>query len=297
MSLDATHQHDGHPPDIVVLDSITHLDASHQGSVAIAASHGGGYTAKVAISVGLRGLIASDAGVGRDQAGIAVLVLADDVGLAAATLDYRSSRIGQGKDCAEHGIVSFVNDAARRLDCAPGDTAYDTARRMMHATAVAPQQVSLAEARFAITDPKAPIPVWGIDSASLAVETDRGAILVTGSHGALLGDRPETALKADAYAAVFNDAGAGPDGRGRSRLAALDDRQIAAVTVSAHSAVIGSAASSYADGVISHVNRRATAYGAVVGMPAKTFIDLLLNAAAVRSPMKPTTADLDGNVL
>jgi len=279
MSLDAAHEQDGHPPDIVVLDSITHLDASHRGSVAIAASHGGGYTAKVAITVGLRGLIASDAGVGRDKAGIAVLALADDVGLAAATLDYRSSRIGHGNDCAEQGIVSFVNDAARRLGCAPGHTAQETARRMLDAKAVQPQQVSLAEARFAITDPKAPIPVWGIDSASLAVDTDRGAILVTGSHGALLGDRPQTALKADAYAAVFNDAGAGPDGRGRSRLAALDERQIAAVTVSADSAVIGSAASSYADGVISHVNRCAAGYGAVVGMPVTTFIDLLLNNA------------------
>jgi len=161
------------------------------------------------------------------------------------------------------------------LGVTPGDTALAAAHAMRRATPVPPQQISLTEARFAITTATAPIPVWGIDSASLACDTDRGAVLVTGSHGALLGDRPHTALKADAYAAVFNDAGAGPDGRGRSRLPALDERGIAAVTVSADSAVIGDAASSYADGVISFVNECAARYGATVGMPVKRFIDLL----------------------
>ena len=36
-----------------------------------------------------------------------------------------------------------------------------------------------------------------------------GAIVVTGSHGGLLGGKPETALKYDALAALFNDAGIG----------------------------------------------------------------------------------------
>ncbi len=77
-----------------------------------------------------------------------------------------------------------------------------------------------------------------------------GAIVVTGSHGGLLGGKPETALKYDALAALFNDAGIGIDEAGTTRLAALDARGIAAATVAADSARIGDARSTYEDGIL-----------------------------------------------
>ena len=51
-----------------------------------------------------------------------------------------------------------------------------------------------AEARFVLRDNPAEPRVWGLDSNSLVRPEDAGAILVTGSHGGLLGGRPESAI-------------------------------------------------------------------------------------------------------
>src|SRR5206468_7568983 len=103
--------------------------------------------------------------------------------------------------------------------------------------------------------------VWALDSASLVAPEHHDAIVLTGSHGGLLGGRPETALKYDVRAAFYNDAGIGIDEAGVSRLPALDDRRIAAATVSAATARIGEARSTYEDGILSRVNRHAAAFG------------------------------------
>ena len=102
--------------------------------------------------------------------------------------------------------------------------------------------------------------------------------MLTGSHGGLLGGRPETALKYDVRAAFYNDAGIGIDEAGVSRLPALDERGIAAVTVSAATARIGEARSTYEDGILSRVNRHAAAFGLAPGMPARDAVALLRRA-------------------
>ena len=84
---------------------------------------------------------------------------------------------------------------------------------------------------------------------------DAGAIAVTGSHAALFRGRPDNVISVDLFAVFFNDAGVGLDNAGIRRLADLENRGIIAATVSAESAEIGSARSSYDDGIVSHSNR------------------------------------------
>lgn len=266
---------DADGPQPAVADSITELGSDHRGAVAVVASHGGRYTASVAMTLGLRGLICNDAGVGCAGAGIQALSMLDEIGLAVAALGYLTGRIGDGADCYRNGVITSVNNSAEVLGCRVGQTVREAARLMIAAEPVAPRQGFSTESRFRLDTEDTAVPVWGIDSASLARDTDRGAILVTGSHGALLGNRPHTALKAPARAALFNDAGGGPDGRGRTRLPVLDERGIAAVTVSASSAVIGSARSTYEDGLVSFANLRAAEHGARPGMPAAAFVELV----------------------
>jgi len=117
-------------------------------------------------------------------------------------------------------------------------------------------------------------------AAALVGAAQVGKIVVTGSHGGLLGGRPETALKIDALAALFNDAGIGIDEAGVTRLPALDGRGIAAGTVAATSARIGDARSTYDDGILTRVNRRATALGIAPGMTARQFVDIVRRTAA-----------------
>jgi len=107
-------------------------------------------------------------------------------------------------------------------------------------------------------------------------------VLVTGSHGGLLGGRPDTALKYDALAALFNDAGIGIDEAGVTRLPALEARGIAAGTVAAASARIGDARSTYEDGILSRINPCAAALGITPGITARQFVAITRRIAAER---------------
>ena len=124
--------------------------------------------------------------------------------------------------------------------------------------------------------------MWALNSASLVAPEHALTIVVTGSHGGLLGGRPDTALKYDVLAALFNDAGIGIDEAGVTRLPALDARGIAAGTVTAASARIGDARSTYEDGILSRINTRAAVLGIAPGMTARDFVAIARHAAAER---------------
>ena len=79
---------------VSVLDSITKLTDDHRGQVVVAASHGAEYAAYLAAKGGVRAVILNDAGVGKDRAGISGLPYLDAIGIAAATIGYRTARIG-----------------------------------------------------------------------------------------------------------------------------------------------------------------------------------------------------------
>ena len=269
--------------DILVTDSITKLGADAAGRVAVAASHGGLYAAYLAAKLKLRGVILNDAGVGLDEAGIAGLPYLDALDMAAAVIGHNSARIGDGADMMGRGIVSRVNRAAALLGCAPGQSCAETAAAMRGGLPPATEPPAYAEARFLLRESSGGPPVWGIDSNSLACAEDAGAILVTGSHGGLLGGRPEAAISVPALAAVYNDAGIGIDRAGISRLPALDARGIAAATVSAASARIGDARSAWATGRLSAVNRLAADAGAAAGMSVPEFVERILARARVET--------------
>jgi hypothetical protein len=267
------------PVEASVLHSITKLTPAHAGQVVIAASHGAVYAGYCAALGRVRAVILNDAGVGRDRAGIGCLDYLDALGIAAATADSQSCRIGDGADMRDCGIVSHVNATAAALGCAAGQTVQACAvlmRKARLSEAVVPPQ---AEARFTAREGDGEPRVVVTDSVSLVVAEDAGAIVVTASHGGLLGGDPASAIKADALAAVFSDAGFGKDRAGVTRLPALDRRGIAAVTVSADSARIGDGRSVYVDGILSCVNATAAAMGAVIGDSTQDFIDKVSRAA------------------
>jgi hypothetical protein len=117
-----------------------------------------------------------------------------------------------------------------------------------------------------------------MDSNSLMTPDDDGTVVVTGSHGGLLGGRPETAARAAVFAALYNDADGGVDGAGFTRLPALDARGIAAATYSAWTARIGDGRSAVETGIVSSVNRRAAALGLAPGGTVREAVTLLAEA-------------------
>ena len=263
----------------LVLDSVTHLSDADIGRVACCASHGGVYAAWYAARKGVAAAVLHDAGIGRDRAGIAGLDWMAAQGMPGATIGYRSARIGDGADMMARGLVSFVNAPAARLGIEP-DMPCAEAMARLAAAALPPAAVvqPMGEARQELPG-RGAVRVFALDSNGLVLAADAGRIIVTGSHGGLLGGRPETAVKAAVRAALYNDAGIGIDDAGISRLPALQARGIAGATVDCHSARIGEGMSSFEDGVISALNDRAAAMGGRVGQSARDFVAAMLEHA------------------
>jgi hypothetical protein len=258
------------PAPIVVADSITRVGSEAAGAVVVNASHGGVYAAYLAVKLGAVAAIFNDAGIGRDRAGIGGLDYLEEFGVAAATIGHDTARIGDGADMMARGIITHANRLAASLGVSPGQSCPAAAAALQQAaqTDRAPPE-ALEAAYLLIPEPPR---VWALDSASLVLPEHKDAIVITGSHGGLLGGRPETALKYDVLGALYNDAGIGMDDAGVSRLPALDARGIPTATVSAASARIGDARSTYEDGIVSRVNARAAALGLGEGIGAREFV-------------------------
>ena len=261
------------PEAIVLADTATKLAPAARNGVIVTGSHGGRYAAYLTLKAHPRAVVHNDAGIGRDEAGIAVIGMAQAVGVAAATLSHASCRIGDAADMMARGIVSRANPIAAALGVKAGMAGREAALSLLAARASSRDPEPVEEARRVLGNPAWRRSLVLIDSASLILPEDAGQIIVTGSHGALVGGSPAMALRVHGFAAVFSDAGVGADGAGITRLPALDARAIAGVTVSAASARIGDAASLYEQGTISHANATAVSLGARTGEQLKPRLD------------------------
>jgi hypothetical protein len=267
-----------HPALILTADSITRVGPEAKGAVVVNGSHGGVYAAYVAAKLGVAAAVFNDAGIGRDRAGISGLDYLAALGIPAAAIGHMSARIGDGADMMARGVITHANAPAAALGCDVGASCSKAATALARTSAGGREPPPALESAFLLIA-EAPA-VWALDSASAVGPEHIGAIVVTGSHGGLLGGKPETALKYDARAALFNDAGIGIDDAGITRLAALDRRGIAAATVAAASARIGDARSTYEDGILSRVNACGAALGAAPGATAREFVALVRSTAA-----------------
>ena len=260
------------PAGIVLADTITKLGPETNGAVVVSGSHGGRYCGYLALKAHVRAIILNDAGVGKDHAGIASLADVEKQGLAAATVSNASCRIGDAADMIARGIVSHANGPARAVGVTPGMSGRVAAERLLAAPHVVVTPEPISEGRWVLSEPGWKRRIVLMDSASMIAPEDAGQIVVTASHGALLGGNPKMALQVDGFAGVYNDAGIGIEGWGITRLPALQGRGIAGITVSAASARIGDARSVFEDGVISHANAIAQDMGAEAGVALKPLL-------------------------
>jgi hypothetical protein len=255
-------------PGILSADTITKLPDGATGAVVVSGSHGGRYPGYLAVKAGVRAVIFNDAGIGRNEAGVGSLLYLQALGIAAATVAHTSCLIGDACDMLARGRISRANAEATAVGVVEGEACAEAARRLVKASRQLVEPPYIGENRDELWLPGARHRILLLDSASLVRPDDAGEIIVTGSHGGLIGGDPALALRTDGFAAVFNDAGRS-DGPGTSRLPALDRRGIAAVTVAASSASIGDAASTFCDGIISAANGAASRWGARPGDPLR----------------------------
>jgi hypothetical protein len=110
---------------VIVMDSITKVTQQDSGTVVVSASHGGASSGEFALEVPLAAAFFNDAGVGKDNAGIAALAMLQERGVAAGTVSHTSARIGDAQDAWQHGVISHVNESAGALGMAPGQRLKD----------------------------------------------------------------------------------------------------------------------------------------------------------------------------
>jgi hypothetical protein len=107
-------------PRLVLLDSVTQVEFGHAGQLVVTGSHGGASVVPYARAVRAWLYVFNDAGVGKDDAGIAALDLLDADGVAALAVAHTSARIGEALDTWQRGVVSHLNRAARALGLRTG---------------------------------------------------------------------------------------------------------------------------------------------------------------------------------
>ena len=102
-----------------------------------------------------------------------------------------------------------------------------------------------------------------MDSIAEVAQEDEGTIVVSSSHGGKAAG--EVAGRVPLGAVFFNDAGVGKNNAGVFSLSMLEEKGIAAGTVSHMSARIGDPLDMWENGVISYLNKKAEGMGFKVG--------------------------------
>ncbi len=118
---------------VLIMDSITKVAPGDEGAIVVSASHGGASSGEFALEIPLRVAFFNDAGVGKDDAGIASLAMLQARGVACGTVSHLSARIGDSQDMWDHGVVSHVNAAARAMGIEPGQSLKETLTRLTRA--------------------------------------------------------------------------------------------------------------------------------------------------------------------
>jgi hypothetical protein len=105
-------------PAVIAVDSVAQMSSEMDGAIVLTGSHGGvvsGHAVKAAVFAAFF----NDAGVGKNDAGVGRLALLDSQGIAGATVDCWSARIGDGLDTYRSGVVSRANTSAARMGLSP----------------------------------------------------------------------------------------------------------------------------------------------------------------------------------
>lgn len=116
---------------VILMDSISHVDVDDAGHIVVSGSHGGISGGEFAGQHKLAAVFLNDAGVGKDDAGIAALAMLESAGVPAGTVSHMSARIGDAEDTWQNGVISYVNRIAAKCGFAPGESVQDAVMRFL----------------------------------------------------------------------------------------------------------------------------------------------------------------------
>lgn len=117
---------------IVIADSATSITEENKNDIVVNGSHCGANIAPdYMLPSGARGAIGNDAGIGLENAGIASLKLLEGHGIPAAAVAAMSAEIGVGQSTYNEGVISAVNEVAKKMGVTTGMTAKEASDKML----------------------------------------------------------------------------------------------------------------------------------------------------------------------
>ncbi|GAA2988862.1 hypothetical protein [Streptosporangium longisporum] len=112
------HEEEGRK--VIVMDSISLIGPGDVGHVVVAGSNGGMAAAAAARAFKGALVVLNDAGIGKDEAGVAGVRALDADAIPAVAVGHLSAEISDGRDTWENGVLSCVNETAARAGLAAG---------------------------------------------------------------------------------------------------------------------------------------------------------------------------------
>ena len=263
---------------VVTMDSARYVDASNTDhDVVVAASYIGVLPARLMAPHRPRAVIGHDGGIGKDAAGIQGLYYLEALGIPAVAADGATAELGNGQDLYDEGIVSRVNILAEQCGVTRGMPVAEAARLLL-TTDPSDTEVGTKVRREVVETSPTGRQVVVTDSIIFARPEDRDRnVLVTAGHTGRSG--ASFLLEFRPWGFICSDGGGGKNDSGTAGLAIVEEHGLAGASVSALTAAIGDARSSYDDGIIAACNEPARRRGVTIGMPAKQAAHLLLAEA------------------
>lgn len=134
-----------------------------------------------------------------------------------------------------------------------------------------------------------PAPPLVLDSVTHLTPEHRGRAAHCASHGGRYAGY--YAARMGLGAVILNDSGVGREQAGLAGIALLDRLGVPAAAVSHRTARIGDGGHGHANGIVSHVNAKASSLGVTTGMTCAATLDLLASANLGPSPAPPEEAE------
>lgn len=257
------------------MDSARYVDARNRDNdVVVAASYVGVLPARLIAPHRPRAVIGHDGCIGRDAAGIQGLFYLEALGIPAATADGHTAELGNGSDVYEEGVISRVNILAEQCGVRRGMSVREAAQLLLEVDPTDTSPGTKIRREVVETSPTGR-QVVVTDSIIFARPEDRDRnVLVTAGHTGTSG--ASFLIEFRPWGFICSDGGGAKNDSGIAGLAIVEELGLAGASVSAQSAAIGDAFSTYEDGVIVACNEPARRRGVRVGMPAKEAAHLLL---------------------
>jgi hypothetical protein len=261
---------------IIAADSSSYLVniPTLPGDVVAVGSYCGTPILALLFSRGVKAVIATDAGIGKDDAGISGLYKGEEIGVPVASVAAMSAETTNGRSTLL-GVISRANAQARALGIEIGQLAYEAAMRLAKAPPgkAVPMQAGIETPPVVVEEtPKGRI--WAGAGSLSFKEKIPNDVFCSGANSSRV--FAQGTLNIAAKGAIANDAGIAKNQTAVEGVKILGERGIPAAAVSVMSARLGEGLSTWNDGVVSVVNPVAAARGIEVGMTAKDAARLML---------------------